>query len=96
MTPFRKALEHAINSHSKENGSNTPDFILAAYLEDCLATFDKALAAREKWYGRGPGNGPGQPANVPDDTTVINQSVDGARPITKWDPPSNLKEGGAY
>lgn len=51
---FRKALEHAINCHSMESGSNSPDFVLAEYLADCLAAFDKAVMHRESWYGRGP------------------------------------------
>ena len=49
---FRKALEELINYHSRENGSDTPDFILAEYLFGCLENFDKTLQAREKWYGR--------------------------------------------
>jgi hypothetical protein len=49
---FRKELESLINRHSAENGSDTPDFILADYLQDCLFAWDKAVAAREKWYGR--------------------------------------------
>jgi len=48
---LRKGLEELLNEHSAENGSNTPDFILAAYLTDCLATFDKVTRAREDWYG---------------------------------------------
>ena len=48
---FRKEIENAINRASRENGSNTPDFILAEYLEDCLNAFDKALTRRSKWYG---------------------------------------------
>lgn len=51
---FRDAIETVINSYSMENGSNTPDFLLAEYLTDCLAAFDKAVTAREKWYGRSP------------------------------------------
>jgi hypothetical protein len=51
---FRTELETLINCQSMENGSDTPDFILADYLTDCLESFDKALQAREKWYGRGP------------------------------------------
>jgi len=51
-TQFRAALESLINVQSMENGSDTPDFILADYLADCLESFDKALQAREKWYGR--------------------------------------------
>ena len=50
---FRKALEHAINYHSRENGSNTPDFVLAQYLADCLAALDKAVQNREAYFGRG-------------------------------------------
>lgn len=49
---FRKKLEVLINHHSCENGSNTPDFILAKYLTDCLHAFDKATEVRERWYGR--------------------------------------------
>lgn len=52
MEDFRKELEELINQHSMENGSDTPDFILAQYLTDCLETFDKATKAREAWYGR--------------------------------------------
>jgi hypothetical protein len=50
---FRKALESAINCHSMECGSDTPDFVLAQYLADCLAAFDKAVKHREAWYERG-------------------------------------------
>lgn len=47
MKSFRKALEELINEYSKENGSNTPDFILADYLIDCLDAFDNAVNRRE-------------------------------------------------
>jgi hypothetical protein len=49
---FRAELEELINRHSRENGSNTPDFILANYLDNCLVAFDQAVTHREKWYGR--------------------------------------------
>lgn len=51
---FRDELMQLINSHSKENGSNTPDLILASYLLDCLTAFDRAVQDREAWYGRPP------------------------------------------
>lgn len=47
---FRKELESLINKHSKENGSNTPDFILAEYLCECLNAFDKAVTAKDEWF----------------------------------------------
>jgi len=49
---FAKALEDLLNAHSQENGSNTPDFILAAFLEACLAAWNQATLRREDWYGR--------------------------------------------
>jgi len=51
---FVKELRALINRQSMENGCNTPDFILAEYLDRCLMAFDLAVNAREKWYGRGP------------------------------------------
>lgn len=52
MEEFRKKIENLINIHALENGSDTPDFVLAQYLIDCLKAFDNALQTREKWYGR--------------------------------------------
>lgn len=51
---FEQELEHLINHHSMENGSNTPDFILAQYLRSCLLVFNAAVQQRETWYNRGP------------------------------------------
>lgn len=51
-TKFQEELEHLINCYSLENGSNTPDFILAEYLVDCLKAFNKCSRAREKWFGK--------------------------------------------
>jgi hypothetical protein len=50
---FRLKLEKAINQCSMENGSDTPDFILAEYLMDCLLAFDYAMQRRKDWYGKG-------------------------------------------
>lgn len=49
---FRSELAAVINKYSRENGSNTPDFILAEFLERCLIAFDKTVNVRETWYGR--------------------------------------------
>lgn len=49
---FRKELESLLNRQSMENRSNTPDFILAEYLADCLLAFDRATNQRERYYGR--------------------------------------------
>lgn len=52
-TEFQKELETLINRHSKENESDTPDFILAQYIQNSLYAFTTAIVQREKWYNRG-------------------------------------------
>jgi len=52
ITNFEKKLESLLNECSMENGSDTPDFILAGYLQDCLTAFNTAMKIRESWYGR--------------------------------------------
>lgn len=54
MALFKKDLEHLINKYSLENGSNTPDFLLAEYLVDCLYAYNTSVMKRETWYGRIP------------------------------------------
>jgi hypothetical protein len=41
-----------INKHSLENGSNTPDFILAEYLVNCLESYNYAVLNRNDWFYR--------------------------------------------
>lgn len=47
---LREKIEEAIHLTSAENESNTPDFILAEFLMDCLEAFDRATKARESLY----------------------------------------------
>lgn len=47
---FQKDLEDLINRHCMENGSDTPDFMLAEYLMDCLRNFNAVTAKRTAWY----------------------------------------------
>lgn len=49
---FTEELTQVINRYSEENNSNTPDFILAEYMRNALDSFNIAVQAREKWYGR--------------------------------------------
>jgi hypothetical protein len=48
---FRKQLEHLLNCNNMEAGSDTPDFILAQYLDGCLQVYDAVTVIRDKWYG---------------------------------------------
>ena len=50
---LKKEIENMLNKHSAENGSDTPDYILAQYLIQCLEAFDSAVMARDVWHGRG-------------------------------------------
>ena len=49
---LEKELTSLLNINSQENGSDTPDFILAQYLIRCLENFNKTIQRREDWYGR--------------------------------------------
>jgi hypothetical protein len=51
---FITELRDLLNRHSMENGSDTPDFILAQYLTDCLLAWNRATKRREDWCGRTP------------------------------------------
>jgi len=49
---FREELNILINKYSLENGSDTPDFILADFVIESLKVFDNVVVKREEWYGR--------------------------------------------
>lgn len=49
---FKEELTTLINKYNKENNSNTPDFIIAQYIEGCLSSFNLAVQQREAWHGR--------------------------------------------
>ncbi len=49
VSQFEKELADLLNCHSKENGSNTPDFILAQYLNNCLENFNEIVRRRSVW-----------------------------------------------
>lgn len=46
---FRGEIEKIINKNSMENESDTPDFILAEYLTNCLINFDEIVKKRDNW-----------------------------------------------
>jgi len=49
---FARELKELINKHSQENDSNTPDFILANFMSNCLEAWNEAVQQRENWYDR--------------------------------------------
>lgn len=46
---FKNEIRRLINMYSKENESNTPDFVLANYMMDSLMAFEKAVISRDSW-----------------------------------------------
>jgi hypothetical protein len=55
-------IKAMLNANSRENESNTPDFILASYMLKCLIAFEEATCSRDNWYGIAPE--PGNPHRV--------------------------------
>jgi len=51
---LKQRIREAINCTNADNGSDTPDYILAEYLTDCLAAWDKAITARTKYFAPTP------------------------------------------
>lgn len=46
---FYEELASLLNRYSKENGSGTPDFVLADYLVGCLDVFDRTISGRAQY-----------------------------------------------
>jgi hypothetical protein len=44
---FYDELKALLNKHSRENESNTPDYVLADFIVASLAAFDSAINTRE-------------------------------------------------
>jgi hypothetical protein len=54
-------IRELLNRHSAENGSNTPDFLLASFLMKCLAAWEDTVVDRDRWFSNFP---PTQQENV--------------------------------
>ena len=63
---FRSELTKLLNSKSMENASNSPDYILAAFLTGCLVAFDIATKERDRWNGKVQNYIPTLPPNIDD------------------------------
>ena len=51
---LKEKLTELLNSESREQDSDTPDFILAEYMINCLEAFELASNRREVHYRRPP------------------------------------------
>lgn len=50
MKTFESELTELINRYSIENGSDTPDWILAEYIKGALKSYEKTVRMRDHWY----------------------------------------------
>ncbi len=48
---LEQELKALLNRHSAEGRSNTPDFILAEFMVECLGIWHRATRKRDKWWG---------------------------------------------
>lgn len=80
---LRDELRGLLNAHSCENASNTPDSVLATHLLDCLDAFDRAVKARDDWYGIAPA-----PGELSHNTVLGRVLVPKADMQAGWDEPS--------
>lgn len=54
VSGFQAELQILVNKYSLENLSDTPDFILADYLQSCLEAFNDAVQTRTSYYASNP------------------------------------------
>lgn len=50
-TTLDQELTKLLNRYSRENASETPDYILADYMLGCLEAFERAVVERDRWHG---------------------------------------------
>jgi hypothetical protein len=73
---FTYELQQLINRHSKENESNTPDFVLASFISMCLIAWNDSVILRDKWYGFNPWPGRDILLPAPDpDSSLLDNSI---------------------
>ena len=51
---FKQELIESINRYSVENDSDTPDFVLAEYIQSCLDAYTKTVGKRDNFFGFNP------------------------------------------
>jgi hypothetical protein len=71
---FQKELSSLLNTHSCDNDTNTPDFLLASFLDAVLAVFSSVMEQRDEWQGMEP-----KPASVKE------PQPQGEEPVFKWE-----------
>jgi hypothetical protein len=58
MKDFVEDIREVINRHSREIVSDTPDFILAQFINATLEAFEQTTNTRREWYNSASKPGP--------------------------------------
>ena len=90
MTQFEKALTELIHEHRMEFVSDTPDYILAELLMECLVSWNTAHIKKEAWMKQGrPGSIKDPPVlNFETEKPIFKTTDKPSIPSTKIDPSS--------
>lgn len=73
---LEQELARVLNRRSCENGSDSPDWVLAQFLVNALQAFNLSVVARERWYGRPAGGGAGVGARTPEEPPTLRELLD--------------------
>lgn len=79
---LKKEIETILNKASRENESNTPDFILAEYMMQCLNAAENLINNRESWYGRSAPQDKPKEMNEPLDEKFVCLMRGDGKPLT--------------
>jgi len=86
MTQFEKALTELIHEHRMEFVSDTPDYILAELLMECLISWNTAHIKKEAWMKQG------RPGSIKDPPVLEKPKTEAEKPLgplsSKIDPSS--------
>lgn len=52
MSDFEKELTDLLNRYSIDQKTDTPDFVLARYLNDCINSLSTMIDKRENWSSK--------------------------------------------
>lgn len=49
---IKNAFKETVNRNGMDTWCNTPDFIIAEYLYDCLESYSKLQKEKDRWEGK--------------------------------------------
>jgi hypothetical protein len=78
---FKEELSNLINKHSLENNSDTSDYLLAQYLDNCLINYEETVTMRDNWHSKD--KQPGEPPVLFPDEGMLGCNCRKTQPLGK-------------